>query len=369
MNQGFLNKLFIELKHDNQCLLYNGSYSNDLMIKIIGLSEANQKQHKVELQTQRRVSYLMAECFQNIMKHGEKETDNENMPAGTSFFMNRNSKGTHYILSANLIQNENIEGLKDQIDAINKLSGVELKELYVKTMKEGKFSDKGGAGLGLIDMARKSGHKLDYIFVDFNEKASVFYNQIVLKITSDTDEILPHELKGIEPGIDFHKMLVAEGALMVQKGDFSQDSMLPVLNIIEKSFIDPGKKMSLSKNIYIVMVELLQNISKHTNSENGLRDGIFSLALKEGHYVVSTGNNIPETEVELIKVHIDHINKLNADELEDLYTETLMNNIDDEDECAGLGIITMRQIATQPIAYAFDKTDDGFVFFSIHVTI
>jgi hypothetical protein len=369
MEQGFLYNLYNELKHDNQCLLYNGSFSNALLTKIIGLSEANQKQYKEELKTQRRVSYLLAECFQNIMKHGEKEKDEEIVPAGTSFFINRNSNGAHYIFSANLIQNENINVLKNQIDSLNNMSEEELNQLYKKTIKDGKISDKGGAGLGLIDMARKSGHKLEYAFVNYNENASIFYNQIVLKKTSDGDEALPNDFKGIEQGINFHKALVAEGALMVQKGDFSQDSMMPVLNIIENSFSNDVKKSYHSKNIYRVMVELFQNISKHTKSDNGLYEGIFSLALIDEHYVVSTGNIIPESEVVKIRNHIDQINTLNTNQLEDLYTETLMSNLDDEAECAGLGIITMRQIAVKPIQYSFTQTSNGFSFFSIHVII
>jgi len=218
-------------------------------------------------------------------------------------------------------------------------------------------------------MARKSGHKLEYAFVNYNEKTSIFYNQIVLKKTSDGDKAAPNEFKEIEQGINFHKALVAEGALIVQKGDFSQDSMLPILNIIEKSFNTDVKKTSLSKNIYHVMVELLQNISKHTKSDNGLHEGIFSLAMIDEHYVVSTGNIIPESEVIKLRNHIDHINTLNADALEQLYTETLINNLDDEDECAGLGIITLRQIATQTIRYSFTQTSNGISFFSIHITI
>ncbi|MFN8208872.1 MAG: DUF6272 family protein [Bacteroidales bacterium] len=41
-------------------------------------------------------------------------------------------------------------------------------------MKEGRLSEKGGAGLGFIDIARKTGRKLSYEFLRMDEKTSFF---------------------------------------------------------------------------------------------------------------------------------------------------------------------------------------------------
>ena len=42
------------------------------------------------------------------------------------------------------------------------MSPEELKVHYLEKLKTTELSDKGGAGLGMIDMARKSGNKLGY---------------------------------------------------------------------------------------------------------------------------------------------------------------------------------------------------------------
>jgi hypothetical protein len=41
-----------------------------------------------------------------------------------------------------------------------------------------RISDKGGADLGMIDMARKSGQKLDYSFTKVNDELSFFGLQV-----------------------------------------------------------------------------------------------------------------------------------------------------------------------------------------------
>jgi hypothetical protein len=46
--------------------------------------------------------------------------------------------------------------------------------LFKQQIKESSLSDKGGAGLGLIDIAKKTGSKLSYQFKEINELVSFF---------------------------------------------------------------------------------------------------------------------------------------------------------------------------------------------------
>ena len=57
---------------------------------------------------------------------------------------------------------------------MNNATPEELKEMYKKQIKEGSISKKGGAGLGLIDIARKTGEKLDYQFLQLDDKFLFF---------------------------------------------------------------------------------------------------------------------------------------------------------------------------------------------------
>ena len=57
----------------------------------------------------------------------------------------------------------------------------ELREYYVNTLSNESFSDKGGGGLGMIDIARKSGQKFEYSFTPINNIYSFF--SLIIKIT------------------------------------------------------------------------------------------------------------------------------------------------------------------------------------------
>jgi hypothetical protein len=61
------------------------------------------------------------------------------------------------------------------LDEINSLDKDGLKSLYKEIIKSSSgLTDKGGAGLGFVDMARKSGQKLVYKFQDIDDQTSFF---------------------------------------------------------------------------------------------------------------------------------------------------------------------------------------------------
>ena len=114
-----------------------------------------------------------------------------------------------------------------------KLDQVELKKLYLEVLTNSRISSKGGAGLGLIEMARKSGQKLDFSFEEYNENFSLFYLQIKLKAifnqNIETDSSLFKKTQDIDFGVRLHAKMAGSNTLVLHNGDFSQDVIIPIL--------------------------------------------------------------------------------------------------------------------------------------------
>ncbi len=85
------------------------------------------------------------------------------------------------IVTGNFVPRKDVDGLKKRIDEINAMSKEELKAYYKKVLNNGELSDKGGGGLGIIDIARKSGERLDYEFLPLDKVSSFF--SLNIKIT------------------------------------------------------------------------------------------------------------------------------------------------------------------------------------------
>ena len=84
-----------------------------------------------------------------------------------------NPKG-YSITTGNYILSEREESFKERLERINSLTRDELKQMYKDVLNSDGRSDKGGGGLGMIDIARKTGNKLNYDFATLNDKYSFF---------------------------------------------------------------------------------------------------------------------------------------------------------------------------------------------------
>jgi hypothetical protein len=115
----------------------------------------------------------MIESLENVCKYTDAYEDfvkdqQEYLP---TFNLMMNAESIQ-LITTNPILNKDIEVLKGKIDIVNNKSREELKQLYVETITNGKFSVKGGAGLGFIEMAKTSGRNLEYSFERISDQYS-----------------------------------------------------------------------------------------------------------------------------------------------------------------------------------------------------
>lgn len=161
------------LADQNIILVYEGEFTQEITKSVLSMAEKNMDTTNEDLNIKKKVFNVMVECLQNICKHSE-EFGSERDDFNTAIFMIGKELNTYKITSGNVIYNNKIDGLKAKLEMINSLDKDGLKELYKNTLSSSELSDKGGAGLGFIDMARKSGHKLSFEFSKIDEHISFF---------------------------------------------------------------------------------------------------------------------------------------------------------------------------------------------------
>ena len=83
--------------------------------------------------------------------------------------------GKYKISTGNFITQDKVDVLKNKIDKINSMGKEELKDMYKFILNHQRLSEKGGGGLGLVDIARKTGNKLEYTFEKYSD-AYYFFN-------------------------------------------------------------------------------------------------------------------------------------------------------------------------------------------------
>jgi ferredoxin-fold anticodon binding domain-containing protein len=171
-------------------LIYEGEVTQEITKAFTSMTEKNLDKVEEDGKIKKKVYHVMVECLQNISKHADDDaqTASDSLEEGlakTGIFLIGNDQSQYFITSGNGISNENIPALKGLIDNINSLNQDELKQLHKEKMRETAISDKGGAGLGFIDIARKTGNPLEYHFEPIDENNSFFLLKTIISRNSN----------------------------------------------------------------------------------------------------------------------------------------------------------------------------------------
>lgn len=168
--------------HDNNIILmYKGILTFDLLSSVIGSVERRINDFENERKIQKKFYSILTECIQNVYYHLEDAEDKDLPSDAESVLLFISAKTRYYsIKTCNNIPNANIPEIKEKIDQINSVNRDELKELYRDAISNGSFSAKNTAGIGLIEIARKTDYKLKYSFEKVNNKYSHFNFEIRL---------------------------------------------------------------------------------------------------------------------------------------------------------------------------------------------
>jgi len=125
--------------------------------------------------TRKRIIRVLVEILQNIFHHREEFT----MLNFQSFiFYLFRSNGNYVIVSGNYIKKEKANLLMDKLKSYSSLSDNDLREKYLSTLGNGIFSPEGGAGLGLIEIIRKSGGNLENQFIPVDDNHYFFLLEV-----------------------------------------------------------------------------------------------------------------------------------------------------------------------------------------------
>ena len=158
----------------NLILAYEGEVNQDITKAFTSMAQRNLEDEAESTKTSKRVYHVMVECLQNICKHADDIETGEPENPGSGIFMISRQEDTYIITTGNVISNKQVPLLEEMLEKFNSLNPDEIKQLYKKMIKESRLSAKAGAGLGLIDIIKKTGNKLDYSIEKINDVTSFF---------------------------------------------------------------------------------------------------------------------------------------------------------------------------------------------------
>ena len=132
----------------------------------------------LERMIQKRAFNVVVECLDNMSKHAAENCDGVDHEECLSRIKLEETPDGLTITSGNVVPRRQVESLKEQLEQLQGLDRLGLKAMYKNAVMNGTISEKGGAGLGLLDIAKRSGNNLRYNFREINQELSYFILEV-----------------------------------------------------------------------------------------------------------------------------------------------------------------------------------------------
>lgn len=163
----------------NTVLFYEGEVNHEITKALTITTERHLTENSEKRVIQKKVFNVMIECLQNIDKHTiELNEDNNSIKKGAILVLDFSD--SYCIISGNPVTQNQVKGLTTIINNLQYKEKEELRSLYKSQLENGRLSEKGGAGLGFIDIARKTGNSLNFSFIELKNNLFFFILKIII---------------------------------------------------------------------------------------------------------------------------------------------------------------------------------------------
>jgi len=169
------------------------------------------------------------------------------------------------------------------------------------------------------------------------------------------------------------EILYNDSALLLSYGGvFTQSLIAGMTGVLEKEIEAVELPMKISNNIFVVFIELAQNIMNYSKKTNSIDKtdpkGIISVKKEDSNYIVCAENIITQEDKVKIDALMKFIQNASEDEIKQRYKEQRKQNRNSEEKGSGLGFLEIAK-KTSHIQYNFDPIEQERFIFKISVTL
>jgi hypothetical protein len=359
-------RFYRDLNEEKISMIYFGLFTNNITRLMINITN-DYYSRVIDLSSfRKKSSFLIGESFQNIVKHGIKEKQPlSKLKYNKDFFKIGIHDDRIVISSGNVINSKNVPNIKEKIDHINSLSDKELKALKQKVLEFGEVSEKGGAGLGLIEMVRKSGLPLIEKLIPLDDD----YTLLMMKAEMPVNKEIRYHKVDINEIESIYYHLNEDNILILYKGDFSSDSITNLIGMLENNFT--GNEISRSEQAHSIfaVIEVLENVSRHGETINGHVDGIIVVKFINEEIYVECGNIVKYENYQPLKEKLESIKSTDIEEIERYCKDKLKDKDQSKNSDSGFGLYEIARFTNNEFGYNLVETEENKIFFSIEINL
>jgi hypothetical protein len=347
---------------------FRGDVTDRNSLPLLTLLENEMKDDSYGFIGRKRLFMYVLENLQNIAKHGDHLSHSR-----MSLVTYSKTDDGYTITTGNLISSDHVDNLRIRLEEVNKLDVNEVKDLYLQIMNNAEFSEKGGAGLGLLEMAVKTGNKLDYHFEPVDKDFSYF----ILSKTVNSSGMGVHSGNSdndfkTNPVVQLDNLMAEKEIHMIWSGHITSGISEEVLSLTESRLAEEDIDYRLRRRVFNIMVEILENVQKYNpgrepEEKHGMP--VAMVRLEDNKFILTTGNLILKTNVSDLKEKLDTINSYDRAGLKDLFYKSLSEQSMETDSTGNMGLIEMARKSGSKLDYQFGEVNELYSYFMLTVKV
>lgn len=357
-----------KLSGERLMFAYRGEVTSENSVLLLTLLEREMEFSEYSVVGRKRLFMFVLENLQNITRHARSQASEV-----ISLVIYNKTPDGYTVTTGNPIAVTDVSVLKKSLDNINNLEPDKVREAYRKMLQESDLSSKGGAGLGLMEMARKTGNKLDYDFIPVDDDNSYF----ILSKTVDSGGQGVHGSKKEKP-FSGRKVMILEKAMkahdiyFIWAGPLTHDISREVLNFNEARLNEAELGHNLQKRVFTTLIELLQNVAQHSpgiEPEQEFGMPVAMIRNTKSTYIITSGNLIRNSDVGPLKQKLAMINKRDEDGLKQLLHTALKGQDMTKISTGYMGLLEMARRSGRKLEYKFDEVNEEYSYYILTVRL
>jgi hypothetical protein len=308
-----VHTLYEQLAGSRWAFLYSGAFPDAHSARLILLAEeAAHASSGENIALAKKLAFVLVETYQNVIRHRAPLPPDQEKAAGRSLCMLR-SDGTAYEVAAmNPVRAEEAHALGRILDGIRQNTDLrQLKEMFLRGLQTQSQSQRGGAGLGLIEMARRSTSGLHHEVRELGDGLHMF--SIALHVGSSTQGHTPLEdLRAL------HATVAGLDALLAFKGQPTPGVQDALLRMIAADMEEAGEAEDRWTGVFLAALELIGEVPGQCG------DPLILLGRRGSSHVLMTGLVLTPEEAPHLLAQARHLLERSPAELQKLYRDTLL---------------------------------------------
>lgn len=153
-------------------------------------------------------------------------------------------------------------------------------------------------------------------------------------------------------------------------GTFSQDILISVISLIERTLVQNTEIVALKKRLLYIIVECIQNIIYHSNKLPEQHHLAYIIIKKNDlGYTLYSSNTIETKNIDGLVIKLDEFLSEKQDVLSKLFTKKMQTPIFNERGHGGVGLLSMVEKTGKNFKYNFVKISSNYAIFRIEIRL